>query len=80
MGFILAYLVYVDQNDLVWSSQIHFVLRVHQVGDAFDDIVSFERVVIANRSSNGVLRIVSSVCSKRQVCEWMKTAQAYCGG
>lgn len=55
MGDWHTYLVYIDQNDLVWVSQVDFVLRVHHVGDAFDDIVSFECVVVPYGRTNGEL-------------------------
>lgn len=61
-----AYLVYIDQNDLVWVPQFDFVLGVHQVGDAVDDIVSFECIVVPYGWANSEL-VVASTISKHKL-------------
>lgn len=56
MCYAKTYLVNFQQDDLVRSSQIDFVLGINQVRDAPDDIVPFEGVVAANGRANRKLR------------------------
>lgn len=57
MRALLTYLIDIYQYDLVRGTKVYFVLRVNDIGDAVDDIVPLESIVIPDRRPNSILYI-----------------------